>query len=181
MMDTDSQDDAAATTVAKLKQRNQELIDENHRLAKVITQCQTNAHLTGLDVITLDFNYLLFFNIIEMIYKNIFHLQKKFKTLEDRVANLENEIKELNNRNDETEYELEKTRDKAFRLDRQLADTMTKLTNLQKANIITNSNSNHNHVDQNGHNNNNNNNINNNSNNSNQRNDKLQNLTDKQV
>lgn len=50
MMDTDSQDDAAATTVAKLKQRNQELIDENHRLSKVITQCQTNAHLTGLDV-----------------------------------------------------------------------------------------------------------------------------------
>ena len=46
--------------------------------------------------------------------------------MEDQIAKLETDLKELNNRNDEIEYELEKTRDKAFKLDRQLADTLIK-------------------------------------------------------
>jgi hypothetical protein len=35
-------------------------------------------------------------------------------------------MKELNSHNDETEYELEKISDKAFKLDRQLAETLLK-------------------------------------------------------
>ena len=46
--------------------------------------------------------------------------------MEDHIARLESDLKELTNKNDEIEYELEKTRDKAFKLDRQLADTLTK-------------------------------------------------------
>ena len=100
---------------------------------------------------------------------------------------LENEIKELNNKNDETEYELEKTRDKAFRLDRQLADTMIKVQKAASMNHSSNhgsssannssSGGNNSHADQNGHNC-------NSSSSSNQRNandNKVANLTDKQV
>jgi hypothetical protein len=60
---------------------------------------------------------------------------------------LENEIKDLSKKNDESDYELERLSDKAFKLDRQLADTLTKLNQLQKQ---VSSNSTSNHVDQNG-------------------------------
>jgi hypothetical protein len=68
-------------------------------------------------------------------------------------------MKELNNKSSETEYELEKIRDKAFKLDRQLAETLIKVNNLQKMNNTLSSNENssnnshllNNHCDQNGH------------------------------
>ena len=41
-------------------------------------------------------------------------------------------MKEMSRQSGETEYELEKIRDKAFKLDRQLADTIIKLNNAQK-------------------------------------------------
>ena len=156
-METDSSDDAA-TSVSR--HRVSELYEENCKLNQLVTQCQQKAHLHGIEVSLLGlgslarfvpspFNAILFLSFVQ------------FKQLEDKIVLLENEIKELNNKNDETEYELEKTRDKAFRLDRQLADTMIKLNNLQKAaaNMGTAANNNnHNsaagnnsHADQNGH------------------------------
>jgi hypothetical protein len=48
---------------------------------------------------------------------------------------LENQIKELKELNDEAEYQLEKSKDKVFKLERHLSDTLTKL-NTQSA--ITN-------------------------------------------
>ncbi len=67
-------------------------------------------------------------------------------------------MKELNDKNDETEYELEKTRDKAFKLDRQLADSIIKyqklISNMNPANSSESNISIHpsnNHSDQNGH------------------------------
>jgi Tfp pilus tip-associated adhesin PilY1 len=99
----------------------------------------------------------------------------------------------------ETEYELERIKDKAFKLDRQLADTIIKLNNAQKTINQNNNNgtsvaNNHvnNYCDQNGHivlqnnfnvNNSNNSTSNANSNSSNNMrlNDKTANLTEKQV
>lgn len=86
----------------------------------------------------------------------------KKKQLEDKISQLENEMKESSKRSGETEYELERIRDKAFKLDRQLADTVIKLNNAQKIiqnNSSTNANNNNNanndhtnnHCDQNGH------------------------------
>ena len=46
--------------------------------------------------------------------------------MEDQIAKLDVDLKELTSKNDEIEYELEKTRDKAFKLDRQLADSLMK-------------------------------------------------------
>jgi E3 ubiquitin-protein ligase BRE1 len=60
-------------------------------------------------------------------------------------------MRELNNKNDETEYELEKISDKAFKLDRQLAETLIKY---QKLNNSTKNNSNettNSHSELNGH------------------------------
>lgn len=45
---------------------------------------------------------------------------------------METDIKQLQAKNDSTEYDLDKFQDKAFKLDRQLADTIVKLNNLQK-------------------------------------------------
>jgi hypothetical protein len=59
--------------------------------------------------------------------------------LEDSLSILEQEMKDLRNRYNENEYDLEKTRDKAFKLDRQLADTILKLQ--KSINNINNSNS----------------------------------------
>lgn len=70
--------------------------------------------------------------------------------MEDQIALLENEIKELNTKSDETEYELDKIRDKAFKIDRQLAETLIKLNNIQKQSNPS-STSHANHLDQNGH------------------------------
>lgn len=56
---------------------------------------------------------------------------------------MEAEIKDLNHKTDETEYELDKIKDKAFKLDSQLAETLKELNNLR-------SNS-KNYIDQNGH------------------------------
>lgn len=106
----------------------------------------------------------------------------------------------MSKRSGETEYELDRIRDKAFKLDRQLADTVIKLNNAQK--LISNAaaaadgGDNHvnNHCDQNGHiilnnrfnsaaNNTSSTNNNNSQNNSNaaKLNDKTVNITDKQV
>ncbi len=63
---------------------------------------------------------------------------------------LENEIKDLNKKSDESDYELERLSDKAFKLDRQLADTLTKLNQLQQHSSSSSTSSNNNHVDQNG-------------------------------
>ena len=67
---------------------------------------------------------------------------------------MENEIKEVKRKYDESEYELERTCDKALKLDRQLADTLIKLSNMQKlvpvAEEDSSSASNNNHVEQNG-------------------------------
>lgn len=68
----------------------------------------------------------------------------------------------MSKRSGETEYELDRIRDKAFKLDRQLADTIIKLNNAQKiiqnnstnnTTTTNNNNNNHlnNHCDQNGH------------------------------
>lgn len=76
-------------------------------------------------------------------------MQQK-KELEDQITLLETEIKDLNNKTDETEYELDKIRDKAFKLDRQLAETLVKLSNIQKQSSSSSMNVNH-HLDQNGH------------------------------
>lgn len=84
---------------------------------------------------------------------------------------------------------MEKTRDKAFKLDRQLADTLIKLQKLNNSNSILNNHSEQNgsnvvyHNNNNNTNNNNNNssNISNNNNNQNNRLDKTANLTEKQV
>lgn len=89
----------------------------------------------------------------------------------------------MNTKSDETEYELGKIRDKAFKLDRQLADTLTKLNNIQKqTNLST---TNHvNHIDQNGHivyHNNLNQSTANSSNNNNNNNNRTNNISDKQV
>lgn len=71
------------------------------------------------------------------------NLNFKKKQLEDQLSLLEAEIKDLNHKTDETEYELDKIKDKAFKLDSQLAETLKELNNLR-------SNS-KNHIDQNGH------------------------------
>jgi chromosome segregation ATPase len=106
----------------------QELYEENKRLNEVITKCQQKIRVYGIEC----------------------------KQYEDRIALMQTEIKELNEKNDDSEYELEKTKDKAFKLDRQLADTLVKLNNLQKQAInnaasSTQSSSNPKHVDLNGH------------------------------
>lgn len=122
--------------------------------------------------------------------------------MEDRISELENELKEMRSESGETEYELERIKDKAFKLDRQLADTIIKLNNAQKTINQNNNNgtsvaNNHvnNYCDQNGHivlqnnfnvNNSNNNtnstsNANSNSTNNMRLNDKTANLTEKQV
>jgi chromosome segregation ATPase len=105
-----------------------ELYEENKRLNEVITKCQQKIRVYGIEC----------------------------KQYEDRIALMQTEIKELNEKNDDTEYELDKTKDKAFKLDRQLADTLVKLNNLQKQAInnaasSTQPSSNSKHIDQNGH------------------------------
>ena len=103
----------------ELSAKVRELNDENSRLTDLVTKCQERIHTTGLDK----------------------------KELEDKIVKLENEIKELSSKNDENEYELEKLSDKSYKLDRQLADTLIKLNNLQKQSPTS---STINHVDQNG-------------------------------
>lgn len=78
---------------------------------------------------------MTFFKLIEIFLKK--------KQLEDQLSLLEAEIKDLNHKADETEYELDKMKDKAFKLDTQLAETLKKLNNLQA--------NSKNHTDQNGH------------------------------
>jgi hypothetical protein len=75
-------------------------------------------------------NTFIFFNVKRFYLKLSIFLKKK--VLEDNIFKFEAEIKELRRKFDEQEYELERTCDKAFKLDRQLADTLIKLNNLQK-------------------------------------------------
>jgi E3 ubiquitin-protein ligase BRE1 len=60
-------------------------------------------------------------------------------------------MKELNNKNEETEYELEKISDKAFKLDRQLAETLIKYQKLNNSTKNISNESSNNHIEQNGH------------------------------
>ena len=61
-------------------------------------------------------------------------------------------MKELKSKNDETEYELEKISDKAFKLDRQLAEALLKYQKLNNSTkTIINENNNNNHPELNGH------------------------------
>ncbi len=100
-------------------ERFKSLYEENCKLNDLVTKCQQKLHTSGLDN----------------------------KELEDKIAVLDKDINELNSRNDELEYELDRFKDKAFKLDKQLADTLIKLNNLQKT---VNANHVNSHVDQNG-------------------------------
>ena len=51
-------------------------------------------------------------------------------------------FKEISSKYDESEYELEKARDKSFKLDRQLEETLIKFNNFQKRNMISNTSAN---------------------------------------
>ncbi|RNA44393.1 E3 ubiquitin- ligase Bre1 isoform X2 [Brachionus plicatilis] len=102
---------------SKIESKVKELSEESIRLNELITKCQQNIHKSGLEK----------------------------KQLEDQLSLLEAEIKDLNHKTDETEYELDKMKDKAFKLDTQLAETLKKLNNLQSNSNISN------HIDQDGH------------------------------
>lgn len=50
---------------------------------------------------------------------------------------LENQIKELKAANDESDYQLEKSKDRVFKLERHLSDTLAKLNSQQTSSIST--------------------------------------------
>ena len=60
------------------------------------------------------------------------------KQLEDQIVGLDISLKEISSKYDESEYELEKARDKAFKQERQLEEALIKINNFQKKDILCN-------------------------------------------
>ncbi len=62
----------------------------------------------------------------------------KKKQLEDQIVGLEISLKDISSKYDESEYELEKARDKTFKQERQLEEALIKINNFQSKDVLCN-------------------------------------------